>query len=448
MKFGRVFSMAITVIALLSIFNACNFSEYRGYKKAKSGLYYKIYSDDNQDTTQVRQGSIITVNLKYGLKDSTLFDGTMAPQPIMLPVNESQYEGDFYECMRLLRQGDSASFVLKAGPMFTKTFGEPELPEFLKEDDDIYIEVKILKSQTQEEFERAREIENMQREHDEMNQLEEYVRANGITVQPTASGIYYLETKKGTGKSPKPDDYITAHYTVTILGGDRLFSTLDRNEPVDFKFGSQFENKGFMEVIGMMREGGKANAIIPSTMAFGAQGAGQIVPPFSTLYYDIEFIKVLTNEEFEAKRAKKQEQKKADEARLEQEENTNIKKYLADNQIVPTLTTTTGLIYLETQAGSGVKAAEGKKVKVHYTGKLLDGTKFDSSLDRGEPFSFTLGRNEVIDGWDEGIALMSQGGKATLIIPSKLAYKARGAGEVIPPYATLVFEVELIEVAE
>jgi peptidylprolyl isomerase len=105
-----------------------------------------------------------------------------------------------------------------------------------------------------------------------------------------------------------------------------------------------------------------------------------------------------------------------------------------------------GLIYVEKQAGTGPKPMNGKKVKVHYTGMLLDGTKFDSSVDRGEPFEFALGTQAVIEGWDLGIALMSQGGKGILIIPSKLAYKDRGAGETIPPFSPLVFEVELVEI--
>jgi FKBP-type peptidyl-prolyl cis-trans isomerase len=84
-------------------------------------------------------------------------------------------------------------------------------------------------------------------------------------------------------------------------------------------------------------------------------------------------------------------------------------------------------------------------VKVHYTGTLLDGTKFDSSVDRGEPFSFTLGQGQVIKGWDEGIGLMNVGGKATLIIPSSIAYEDRDMG-VIKPYSPLLFNVELIEV--
>jgi FKBP-type peptidyl-prolyl cis-trans isomerase len=265
-------------------------------------------------------------------------------------------------------------------------------------------------------------------------------------VQPTTTGIYYLETKKGTGKSAVKDGYVSANYTVYLLGGEKLFSTLDRGEPVDFKFGSQFENKGFQEVISMMREGGKANAIVPSAMAFGAQGAGSVVPPFSTLYYEIELVKIMSNDEFERKQADKNAKKQADAAQMEKGEAAAIQKYLKDNNITPTTTLPSGLIYVEKQAGSGPKPVEGKKVKVQYTGKLLDGTVFDSSVERGQPFEFVLGRGAVIEGWDLGIALMKEGGKATLIIPSKLAYKDKGAEGVIPPFSPLVFDVELVEV--
>ena len=96
--------------------------------------------------------------------------------------------------------------------------------------------------------------------------------------------------------------------------------------------------------------------------------------------------------------------------------------------------------------GEGAQAKEGNTVSVHYTGKLADGTKFDSSLDRGEPIEFPLGQGRVIPGWDEGIALLKTGGKATFIIPPNLAYGARGAGGVIPPNATLIFEVELVSI--
>ncbi len=108
--------------------------------------------------------------------------------------------------------------------------------------------------------------------------------------------------------------------------------------------------------------------------------------------------------------------------------------------------TESGLEYTEKEAGTGAEAKAGKMVSVHYEGKLLDGTVFDSSFKRGKPIDFKLGVGQVIQGWDEGIALMKVGGKATLTIPPELGYGARGASGVIPPNATLIFDVELVDV--
>jgi FKBP-type peptidyl-prolyl cis-trans isomerase FkpA len=105
-----------------------------------------------------------------------------------------------------------------------------------------------------------------------------------------------------------------------------------------------------------------------------------------------------------------------------------------------------GLKYTDDQVGTGVEALAGKTVSVHYTGWLTDGTKFDSSKDRGQPFQFPLGAGRVIKGWDEGVAGMKVGGKRTLVIPPDLGYGARGAPGAIPPNATLKFEVELLDV--
>jgi FKBP-type peptidyl-prolyl cis-trans isomerase len=98
------------------------------------------------------------------------------------------------------------------------------------------------------------------------------------------------------------------------------------------------------------------------------------------------------------------------------------------------------------KVGTGAEAVSGKKITVNYSGTLTDGTKFDSSYDRGEPFSFNLGAGEVIQGWDKGFAGMKIGGKRKLTIPSEMGYGANGAGGVIPPNATLIFEVELLKV--
>ena len=109
--------------------------------------------------------------------------------------------------------------------------------------------------------------------------------------------------------------------------------------------------------------------------------------------------------------------------------------------------TASGLVYEDLVVGKGDTAAAGQKVSVHYTGWLKSGTKFDSSHDRGEPLVFPIGRGRVIKGWDEGVGTMRVGGKRKLVIPAHLAYGDRGAGGVIPPGATLIFEVDLVGIA-
>jgi peptidylprolyl isomerase len=115
-----------------------------------------------------------------------------------------------------------------------------------------------------------------------------------------------------------------------------------------------------------------------------------------------------------------------------------------------TMTTPSGLKITDTQVGTGATPKSGQICVMHYTGWLYEngakGKKFDSSVDRGQPFEFPIGRQRVIPGWDEGVATMKVGGKRTLVIPPELGYGARGAGGVIPPNATLIFDVELLDV--
>ena len=139
------------------------------------------------------------------------------------------------------------------------------------------------------------------------------------------------------------------------------------------------------------------------------------------------------------------QQKKMEEAAAMQKEADDIFAAFLQANGIKAQPQESGLVYVCTKKGKGPKPGYKQTVKVHYTGKLLDGRVFDSSIERGEPIAFQLGVGQVIPGWDEGIALMSKGEKGILYIPSNLAYGPRQAGELITPYSNLIFEVELVD---
>ena len=132
----------------------------------------------------------------------------------------------------------------------------------------------------------------------------------------------------------------------------------------------------------------------------------------------------------------------------EKESGSAPDKGAAVQSTVGAVKTASGLSYTDIVKGTGAAPISGKNVTVHYTGTLENGKKFDSSVDRGQPFVFRIGAGEVIPGWDEGVISMRVGGKRRLVIPSQLGYGAAGAGGVIPPNATLIFDVELLDAAK
>ncbi len=242
--------------------------------------------------------------------------------------------------------------------------------------------------------------------------------SGGVT---TASGLQFIELVPGAGELAKPGDLVKVHYRGTLADGTEFDSSYGRGEPIEFVLGQGQVIPGWDEGVAMLRKGGKATLIIPPNLAYGEGGAGGVIPPNATLTFEVELV------DFSAGPPPPPE----------------APTTLDESAFT---TTPSGLKYAELAPGTGAKAAAGQQVSVHYTGWLTDGTMFDSSLSRGQPFEFTLGQGQVIKGWDEGVAGMQVGGKRQLVIPASIAYGDRGAGNVIPAGATLVFEVELLAV--
>ena len=230
----------------------------------------------------------------------------------------------------------------------------------------------------------------------------------------TPTGLKYIDEVVGTGKTPKTGDKVKVHYTGTLEDGTKFDSSLDRNQPFEFPLGVGRVIKGWDQGIASMRVGGKRKLIIPPELAYGTRAVGSI-PANSILFFDVELIEV-------------------------------IEKFVDTDFSLPGReeVTKSGLRMIIHKRGNGEIPLPGQTVKVHYTGLLENGSKFDSSHDRGQPFSFPLGQGRVIKGWDEALALMSKGEKRTLIIPPDIAYGSRGKGK-IPPNSILIFEIELID---
>jgi peptidylprolyl isomerase len=233
----------------------------------------------------------------------------------------------------------------------------------------------------------------------------------------TASGLKYKVTEIGSGRKVEIGDKVTVHYTGKLTNGTKFDSSKDRNQPFSFKVGGGQVIRGWDEGLALLNIGDKATLTIPANLGYGSRDQGPI-PANSTLIFDIEVL----------------------------DASTPVKAVPFDVKGKDTLSTASGLKYIIVKKGDGAKAENGKTVDVHYTGYLMDGRTFDSSVERGEPISFPLGQGMVIKGWEEGIALMQVGDKMRIIIPSELGYGANGAGGVIPPNATLIFDVELMNV--
>jgi len=267
--------------------------------------------------------------------------------------------------------------------------------------------------------------------------------------QRTAKGTMYKMFTHNTGDRIKVGDIVTFNAIQKTDKDSVLISTYKAGKPAMIKVEATGD---MMDIFPLLTVHDSILVKVPTDTIFKNQEASR--PPFfpkgSNLMITIHVEKVQPFEAFMAEQKAAQEKMAADEAVL-------ANKYIADKKL-NLITTASGLKYKVTQAGTKPKPVAGDTVYVNYTGRNLEGKIFDSSYEaiaKGaglqqpgrtyEPISFALGTEGIIPGWQEAIALLNVGSKATLVIPSKLAYGANGAGADIPPYSTLVFDIELVK---
>ena len=442
----RILKTSGFLLFLVTFFVGCN-NPHPGFEKTDSGIYYQVLSQvDSLKDIKADSGQFIVMEMNYGTADSIVFNSDALPEKITkMPFREKEYDGDVWEALALLSKGDSMHFIIRADSFFLKTTRAPEVPELFKESNEVHFFVNVKNIQTQEEMMAEQVAYANARRFAEPIEIEKFKVDYGWTGEALKSGLYFNRIKSGKGRKVKDGLFLTFDFEIRHLDGKMVYSSVEANRPASYEYGKKFDTEGFMEALGLMRQGDEAEFINPSSLCFGEKGRQGMIEPYTALHYFVRLTSVKTK----AENDKEVEAKRKNEAAIKEatrlQEASTLAKYIAENEITVE-PTASGLYFISTLEGEGELAVAGNEVRVHYTGTLLDGTKFDSSVDRNEPFEFVLGQGQVIKGWDEGIAMLKVGGKATLIIPSSIAYGERQAGALIKPYTPLKFDVELIEI--
>lgn len=301
-KLGLRLSIIAIAITAISCGNKTT-NQYPGYEKVEEGLYVK-YITQNKEARKVAVGDVLTMNMKYGTKDSTLWDTEKNGEPVQLRADSGRYVGDILKAFMSMNLGDSSDIIVNADSFFIKTAGQPSSPDFIDSAGMLHFNVGLVKIQSMEEMEAEANAKNQEAEANEMVILNQYLADNNITTEPTESGLIFISKKEGTGKQAEAGKKVKVHYEGMFLDGTYFDTSVEEAAkangiynpqrpygPLDFELGVGQVIKGWDEGIAMLKEGGKARLIIPSRIAYGA--APRPGAPFSTLIFEVELIEVL-----------------------------------------------------------------------------------------------------------------------------------------------------------
>ncbi len=384
--------LKISFWVILAVFSGCKIQKTatdNTLKTLDSGIEYRITQQG--DGNSIEKNDVVFAHYELRLEDGTIIDNSYdRGEPVYFKVGAGQVIKGWDQVFPVLQEGDKA--LLRIPPEWG--YGDKAMGD-IPPNSLLIFNVEIIKvNKTPKPYDLAEESEIM-------------------TIEDS---LRYSIIEKGSGKELEYGMKVRIHYMGFLEDLTLFDSSYQREEPIEFVLGEGIVIKGWDLGIEKLRVGDKARFWIPHTYAYGIKGRGPI-PPATDLIFDVEVL-----------------------AAFEKPEAKPFNVATAD-----TIVTLSGLKYLVVEKGNGQKPEDGQIVELHYSGYLADGTLFDSSVERGQTLKFVMGAGQVIEGWEQGVALMAKGARYRLIVPADLAYGSQGIGP-IPPDATLIFDVEVINI--
>jgi len=277
----------LVAVVILSVFLLSSCKNEPEFQTTESGLKYRFYVK-NDDSVKVKKYDIVEVYMNYRTADSLLSDGSKTKIPFQ--VNPF-YDGDLMEGIMMMHKGDSATFILDASDFFHKMMQQSSVPDHVGNNKELYFDIKILNVNPEPETVKQQRIELETRKDQETLLIEKYLTVNGLNIQPTSSGLYYLELSPGKGIQAQTGKKVKVHYNGFFLDGNKFDSSYERGKPISFVIGKNEVIPGLEEGVLNMKVGGKSKLIIPSKIGYAAEQRGSI-KPFTSLIFEVELVEV------------------------------------------------------------------------------------------------------------------------------------------------------------
>lgn len=361
------------------------------FKTTSSGLRYKITKVGSGKYP--KSGDRIWVNFVGKTTNDSVFDSTFDTGEIELYLGQGQLIKGWEEGLQLIGEGGEITLVVPPNLGYGD-FSYKGLPK----QSTLVFDISLL------QVDQGKTIQGFD--------------IKGIKPQKTKDGLIYYVVDRGKGRAIKSGDNAYVHYTGFLSDGSIFDTSRKKGEAVRITVGGNQVIKGWDMGLQLMHDGAKFRLVIPPALAYGETGYKNIVPPNQTIMLDIEVVKSTPE--------------------------IKISKWNAEKR--DTMVTVSGLKYIVFNDGEGDLISPQSIIEVNYSGYFQDGTLFDSSVKREEPIKVPVGAGLVIEGWDEGMQLMRKGARFQFIIPPQLAYGSEGAPPQIPADATLIFDIEVLNI--